>query len=137
MQFNETLKLNKNEFIEALNKAHNESLITNFNTSIGPFNKIRTENTLLDRFGISVYKLFGDDPKKCLSFMFRFRALLMIIADVPQDYKREKYQDTDEIHEDLIAVACSCPLTKSGKFHKQKFFTALKKFDKSIREKQE
>jgi len=137
MQFSETLKLDKEEFTKALIKAHADSNITNIYTTIGQFNNIRTEATPLNRVAISISKLFGNDNKKCLSFMFRFRALLMILPEVPQDYKREKDQNTDEIHEDLLSVACSCPLTKSGKFHKQKFLTALKKLEISSHGKQQ
>jgi len=76
-------------------------------------------------------KLFGNDPKKFLSAMFRFRALEKIVEHIPPEYKRNRDQNTDEIHEDVVAVAAFCPLTKSGKFHKQKFLAALKKLKKA------
>jgi hypothetical protein len=85
----------------------------------------------INRFGVAVLQRYGKRTKKYSSFMFRVFALMDLIhSDALRPYYYRPAQregEPSELHDAVLDVAASHPLTTEGGFERGSFLEALAK----------
>lgn len=83
----------------------------------------------INRFGIAVLQRYGKDTKKYSSFMFRAFALMDLVrsGELSSHYYRPAPKDDEasEIHDAVLELAASFPLSATGGFERRAFLEAL------------
>jgi hypothetical protein len=84
----------------------------------------------INRFGMAVLRRYGKQTEKASSFMFRFFALNDLIrsGQLSPDYYRPAPKDGEpsEIHDAVLEVAATLPLSPKGAFKPRAFLKALR-----------
>jgi hypothetical protein len=85
----------------------------------------------INRFGVAVLQRYGRRTKKYSSFMFRVFALMDLIRSgvLSPYYYRPAHREGEpsELHDAVLDVAASHPLTAKGGFEREAFLKALAK----------